>query len=89
MHAIRVASAAVLGVGALALSTALSAPASAAEGDVTPFGYSVSPTTIAAGGQVTLRIDRVLRLQQRRRLSWHLRPAPPRPARSGRPDPVA
>ncbi|MFJ6982999.1 MULTISPECIES: hypothetical protein [unclassified Streptomyces] len=58
MHAIRVASAAVLGVGALALSTALSAPASAAEGDVTPFGYSVSPTTIAAGGQVTLRIDR-------------------------------
>ncbi|MFJ5775598.1 hypothetical protein [Streptomyces sp. NPDC093094] len=59
MRAIRrVASAALLGVTALACS----APAAAAKGDpdITPFGFSVLPTTIAAGGQVTLRVDREL-----------------------------
>ncbi|MDN3026986.1 hypothetical protein [Streptomyces sp. S.PB5] len=56
MRAIRVASAALLGVSALALS----APAAAAKGDnnITPFGFSVQPSTIAAGGQVTLQLDR-------------------------------
>ncbi|MEU0114316.1 hypothetical protein ABZ137_11420 [Streptomyces bobili] len=55
MHAIRVASAAVLGACALAVSTP---PAVAAESDVTPFGFSVLPSTITAGGQVALQIDR-------------------------------
>ncbi|MEU8649817.1 hypothetical protein [Streptomyces sp. NPDC048737] len=55
MHAIRVASAALLGLGALALP----APSAvAADGGTTPFGFSVLPSTITAGGQVTLRIDR-------------------------------
>ncbi|MFF0200645.1 hypothetical protein [Streptomyces sp. NPDC005017] len=56
MRAIRVASAALLGATALACF----APAAAAEGghDITPFGFSVLPSTIAAGGQVTLRVDR-------------------------------
>ncbi|MDC2954152.1 hypothetical protein PO587_06765 [Streptomyces gilvifuscus] len=56
MRAIRVASAALLGVGALAFSAA---PAAANDGgNVTPFGFSVLPTTIAAGGQITFRLDR-------------------------------
>nr|WSY49771.1 hypothetical protein OG999_06175 [Streptomyces sp. NBC_00886] len=58
MRAIRVASAALLGISALALS----APVAVAEGDgnhnITPFGFSVLPSTIAAGGQVTLQLDR-------------------------------
>ncbi|MEV6617375.1 hypothetical protein AB0N31_26675 [Streptomyces sp. NPDC051051] len=56
MHAIRAASAALLGLGALALPAQ---PAVAADGGgTTPFGFSVLPSTITAGGQVTLRIDR-------------------------------
>ncbi|WP_405650399.1 hypothetical protein [Streptomyces sp. NBC_00019] len=55
MRAIRVASAALLGVSALALA----APAAVAQGDnITPFGFSVLPSTVAAGGQVTLQLDR-------------------------------
>lgn len=58
MRAIRVASAALLGVSALAFS----APAAVAKGDgnhnITPFGFSVLPSTIAAGGQVTLQVER-------------------------------
>lgn len=56
MRAIRVASAALLGLTALTLT----APAALAKGDdnITPFGFSVLPSSIAAGGQVTLRIDR-------------------------------
>ncbi|NEA99148.1 hypothetical protein [Streptomyces sp. SID13726] len=56
MRAIRVASAALLGVTALTFS----APAAVAKGDnnITPFGFSVLPSTIAAGGQVTLQVDR-------------------------------
>ncbi|MEV6505159.1 hypothetical protein [Streptomyces sp. NPDC051642] len=58
MRAIRVASAALLGISALALS----APVAVAKGDgnhnITPFGFSVQPSTIAAGGQVTLQLDR-------------------------------
>ena len=56
MRAIRVASAALLGLTALALS----APAAVAKSDnnITPFGFSVLPSTIAAGGQVTLLLER-------------------------------
>lgn len=55
MRAIRVASAALLGVSALALA----APAAVAKGDnITPFGFSVLPSTVAAGGQVTLQLER-------------------------------
>lgn len=56
MRAIRVASAALLGVTALTFS----APAAVAKGDnnITPFGFSVLPSTIAAGGQVTLILER-------------------------------
>lgn len=49
MHAIRAASAAVLGLTALSLA----APSAAAR-ESDPFQVSVAPTTIAAGGQVTL-----------------------------------
>jgi hypothetical protein len=60
MRAIRVASAALLGVTALTFS----APAAVASGDdddnhyVMSNGYGVLPLTIAAGGQVTLQVDR-------------------------------
>ncbi|MFF7546374.1 hypothetical protein ACFZCU_22495 [Streptomyces canus] len=55
MRAIRVASAALLGVTALAFS----APAAVAkETDITPFGFSVLPSTVAAGGQVALLLER-------------------------------
>ncbi|WP_338894708.1 hypothetical protein WBG99_02510 [Streptomyces sp. TG1A-60] len=55
MRAIRVASAALLGMTALSF-TAPAAHAARA-GDITSFGFSVLPSTIAAGGQVTLRVD--------------------------------
>ncbi|MFE1288899.1 hypothetical protein [Streptomyces sp. NPDC058751] len=60
MRAIRVASAALLGVTALALA----APAAlAGDGDhgltpITPFAFSVQPSTVAAGGQVSLLLKR-------------------------------
>ncbi|WP_330262952.1 hypothetical protein [Streptomyces griseorubiginosus] len=55
MRAIRVASAALLGMTALALS----APAAVAKSDnITPFGFSVLPSTIAAGGEVALLLER-------------------------------
>lgn len=58
MRAIRVASAALLGTGALVLC----APAAVAEDGgghgVTPFGFGVEPSTITAGSKVTLRLDR-------------------------------
>ncbi|WP_405866357.1 hypothetical protein [Streptomyces sp. NBC_00005] len=57
MRAIRVASAALLGISALALS----APAAVARGDdhnITPFAFSVLPSTVAAGGKVTLHVNR-------------------------------
>ncbi|MBY8339065.1 hypothetical protein LXH13_34525 [Streptomyces spinosirectus] len=57
MRAIRVASAALLGLGALALS----APAALAKGDghdITPFAFTVLPSTVAAGGHVTLHVNR-------------------------------
>lgn len=52
MHAIRVASAAFLGVSALTLTAPAASAAPAGHDD--RFEVAVSPTTIAAGGQVTL-----------------------------------
>jgi hypothetical protein len=59
MHAIRVASAALLGVTALTF-TAPAAVAGDGDGNnnITPFGFSVQPSTIAAGGQVSLLLKR-------------------------------
>ncbi|MEV0977219.1 hypothetical protein [Streptomyces sp. NPDC049915] len=57
MRAIRVASAALLSLGALALT----APGAVAQGDgsnITPFGFGVVPSTVSAGGQVILQVDR-------------------------------
>jgi hypothetical protein len=51
MRAIRIASAALMGVTALALA----APAVQARGDASGFWVSVLPTTVAPGGQVKLR----------------------------------
>ncbi|KAA0921499.1 MULTISPECIES: hypothetical protein [Streptomyces] len=61
MRAIRVASAALLGMTALTLAT----PVAVAEGDgdrdrdrdITSFGFDVAPSTIAAGGRVTLSVE--------------------------------
>ncbi|WP_406375403.1 hypothetical protein OG788_37305 [Streptomyces sp. NBC_00647] len=58
MRAIRVASAALLGVTALTFT----APAAfAGDGDshnITPFAFSVQPSTVSAGGQVSLLLKR-------------------------------
>ncbi|MDO0909918.1 hypothetical protein QQM39_03285 [Streptomyces sp. DT2A-34] len=51
MRAIRIASAALLGVSALAMA----APAAQARGDASGFWVNVLPTTVAPGGQVKLR----------------------------------
>ncbi|NSL43190.1 hypothetical protein, partial [Streptomyces sp. 8P21H-1] len=63
MRAIRVASAALLGMTALTLAM----PVAVAEGDgdregggkggITSFGFDVTPSTIAAGGRVTLTVE--------------------------------
>ncbi|MET9778330.1 hypothetical protein ABZ023_29455 [Streptomyces sp. NPDC006367] len=53
MRAISAASTALLGVAALASCV----PAGAAVG-TTPFGFDVRPATVAAGGTVTLHVDR-------------------------------
>ncbi|MEV8420564.1 hypothetical protein [Streptomyces niveus] len=55
MRAIRAASAALLGAAALALTTPAVAMATAAA-PATPFGFAVTPSVIAAGGQVTLTV---------------------------------
>ncbi|MFC9842273.1 hypothetical protein ACFWFF_16100 [Streptomyces sp. NPDC060223] len=57
MRAIRVASAALLGVTALTF-TAPAAFAGDENNNITPFGFSVQPSTIAAGGQVSLLLKR-------------------------------
>lgn len=56
MRAIRVASAALLGVTALAC-IAPAAHAVVSDNSVTSFGFGVVPSTVAAGGKVTLRVD--------------------------------
>ncbi|MFC5958727.1 hypothetical protein ACFP51_31140 [Streptomyces pratens] len=60
MHAIRVASAALLGVGALALALALAAApgAVAVDGAATPFGFGLRPALVEPGDLITLRVDR-------------------------------
>jgi|UniRef100_A0AAU3I7M4 hypothetical protein len=60
MRAIRVASAALLGMTALTFAAPV---ASAGDGDhgltpITPFAFSVQPSTVAAGGQVSLLLKR-------------------------------
>lgn len=57
MRAIRVASAALLTASALALTAPTASAAAVGEENVTAFGFSISPKTIAAGGQVTLNVD--------------------------------
>ncbi|MEU5900017.1 hypothetical protein [Streptomyces venezuelae] len=57
MRAIRVASAALLTASALALSAPAASAAAVGEENVTAFGFSISPKTVAAGGQVTLSVD--------------------------------
>ncbi|MET8690123.1 hypothetical protein ABZV77_38540 [Streptomyces sp. NPDC004732] len=57
MRAIRVASAALLTASALALTAPTASAAAVDEENVTAFGFSISPKTIAAGGQVTLNVD--------------------------------
>jgi len=57
MRAIRIASAALLSISALALS----APAAVARDhghNMTPFGFSVLPSTVAAGSEVKLHVNR-------------------------------
>ncbi|MFF3876796.1 hypothetical protein [Streptomyces sp. NPDC001978] len=60
MRAIRVAPAALLGAGALALSAtvAVADDGGGSSHDVTPYGFHVDPTTIVAGGKVTLLLNR-------------------------------
>ncbi|MGW1619753.1 hypothetical protein [Streptomyces sp. NPDC002172] len=61
MRAIRVASAALLGLGALALCAPVILASDTGGGgrDGRPsFGFRVTPTTVAAGGRVSLHLDR-------------------------------
>ncbi|MGA4838352.1 hypothetical protein [Streptomyces sp. G45] len=57
MRAIRVASAALFTATALALTASPASAAVAGDEDITSFGFRVTPSTIAAGGQVTLSVD--------------------------------
>ncbi|MFB7645864.1 hypothetical protein ACFC0S_01305 [Streptomyces sp. NPDC056084] len=59
MGAIRIASATLLGAAAalsLAAPTATAAGGTAGGSNITPFGFSVTPSLIAPGGQVTLNV---------------------------------
>ncbi|MBT2410353.1 hypothetical protein J7I94_07240 [Streptomyces sp. ISL-12] len=56
MRAIPVAAAALL--GACALTSCVPVAGAAGDSTVTPFGFRVLPSTIAAGGEVTLIVDR-------------------------------
>ncbi|MER6220649.1 hypothetical protein ACWCYL_20165 [Streptomyces sp. 900105755] len=65
MRAIRVASAALLGLGALALCAPVILASDTAGGgrdggraSDTSFGFRVTPTTVTAGGRVSLHLDR-------------------------------
>ncbi|MER5306097.1 hypothetical protein [Streptomyces lasiicapitis] len=57
MRAIRVASAALLTATALTLTAPPVSAAVAGEENITSFGFRVTPSAIAAGGQVTLSVD--------------------------------
>ncbi|WBO62407.1 hypothetical protein [Streptomyces camelliae] len=58
MRAIRVASAALLGAGTLALALGASAALAGDDHDGTPFGFRVAPSAITAGNRVRLQVDR-------------------------------
>ncbi|MFD9905933.1 hypothetical protein [Streptomyces sp. NPDC059063] len=57
MRAIRVASAALLTATALTLTAPTASAAVTGDENITSFGFRVTPSTIAAGGQVTLSVD--------------------------------
>ncbi|MFC7309645.1 hypothetical protein ACFQVC_36210 [Streptomyces monticola] len=57
MRAISLAATALVTASALTLAAPTAQAAVTAEGDITSFGFSVTPSTIAAGGQVTLKVD--------------------------------
>jgi hypothetical protein len=56
MRAIRAASAALLGIGALTLTACTSAVANDDGGSLSSFGYNLQPTTIEPGGRLTLPV---------------------------------
>ncbi|WP_328773305.1 hypothetical protein [Streptomyces sp. NBC_00286] len=56
MRAIRLASVALLGAGALALAAPAAVAAQSGERGTHSFGFKVSPTTVAAGDDVTLDV---------------------------------
>ena len=58
MRAIRVASAALLGVTALTFTAPAAFAGDRDDHGITPFAFSVQPSTIAAGGQVSLLLKR-------------------------------
>ncbi|MGD1218949.1 hypothetical protein AB9Q10_10955 [Streptomyces krungchingensis] len=58
MHAIRVASAALLGVTFLACAAPAALADDGSGSDITPFGFAVQPSTVVAGGQVSLQLKR-------------------------------
>ncbi|WSF15814.1 hypothetical protein OG566_07800 [Streptomyces sp. NBC_01353] len=57
MCALRVASAALLATAAVALATPAALADDGSGSNITSFGFSVSPSTVAPGGTVTLRSD--------------------------------
>ncbi|MEU9149562.1 hypothetical protein AB0D59_03205 [Streptomyces sp. NPDC048417] len=63
MHAIRLASAALLGIGALVLGAPAALTDDQADGgrdsgERASFGVHVTPSTVSAGGRITLRLNR-------------------------------
>ncbi|WP_406335048.1 hypothetical protein [Streptomyces sp. NBC_00203] len=58
MRAIRVASAALLGLTALTFTAPSAFAGDGDDHNITPFGYSVQPSTIAAGGLLSLLLKR-------------------------------
>lgn len=57
MRAISIASAAVVTAGALTFAAPAAHAAVTGDNNITSFGFSITPTTVAAGGQVTLKVD--------------------------------
>jgi hypothetical protein len=58
MRAIRVASAALLGLTALTFTAPSAFAGDGDDHNITPFGYSVQPSTITAGGRLSLLLKR-------------------------------
>jgi hypothetical protein len=57
MHAIRVASAALLGITAVTFTAPDAFAGDGGSHNITAFGFSVGPSTITAGGQVSLLLS--------------------------------